>query len=243
MSGTEEFEDVRSFLLAVAYRITGDADAAREAVEETRRRYHSAPVLPAAARAFLAAEVTRISWRLLRSPRARRHQHAAGPRPAGPAARHQKNAGRPTEPSPAAAVLLLERLSPPQRAVYVLREVFGCEAARAASVMGCSEAVCHRLTASVAALAGPGGRAVAWPRRITGAHQVARALAAIFPALQSVGVTARPHDDVRGDPGMTFHDRHGTLLAALSLSLLDGRVQTLHWVTGPEDLDGIRQAG
>jgi RNA polymerase sigma-70 factor (ECF subfamily) len=126
--------------------------------------------------------------------------------------------------------------------VYVLREIFGCEAAQVASVMGCSEAACHRLTASVTALTGTGSRAVTWPKRITGVHQVARALAAIFPALQSVGVITQTHDDVHGDPGMTVHDRHGTLLAALSLGFLDGRVQTIRWVTGPEDLDDLREA-
>ncbi|MEX1656942.1 sigma factor-like helix-turn-helix DNA-binding protein [Streptomyces pseudovenezuelae] len=242
MSRSEAFEEVRSLLLSIAYRITGDVDAAQEAVEETWRCYESAPAVPAPAKAFLAAEVTRLSWEIMRSPRLRRQVHGPGSRLVEPGTGPLGDSERSAESLSTAAVLLLERLSPRQRAMYVLQEVFRCEAAQVASAMGCSEADCRRLAASVTALTGTGGRAVIWPKRIIGTHQVARAFAAIFPALRSVGVTVQPQDDVHGDPGMTFHDRHGTLLAALSLDILDGCIRTIYWITGPEDLDDIREA-
>lgn len=86
MSRTEEFEELRPLLFSIAYRILGSESRARHAVEETRLGYERASAVPASPRAFLSAEVTRIA-------RAARH-----PAPAPPA--------------PAAAVLLLERLSP-----------------------------------------------------------------------------------------------------------------------------------
>ncbi|MBK3582152.1 hypothetical protein JHN63_52195 [Streptomyces sp. MBT65] len=61
MSRTEEFEELRPLLFSIAYRILGSASRARDAVEETRRGYETAPAAPASARVFLSAEVTRIA--------------------------------------------------------------------------------------------------------------------------------------------------------------------------------------
>lgn len=54
----------------------------------------------------------------------------------------------PADSSLTAALLLLERLSPLERAVVVLREVFGCSVCEIASAVGCSEATCHQLIAA-----------------------------------------------------------------------------------------------
>jgi RNA polymerase sigma-70 factor, ECF subfamily len=131
----------------------------------------------------------------------------------------------------AAAVSLIERLSPLERAVFVLREIFGCGVPQTAAALGCSEAACHRLAAAASALSGDGGTAPRWPGHIVGADHVARVLAAIVPALVRVGVPMKPQD-VDGGPGAVFHDRNGTLLGALALDVLDGRIQTVRWVIG-----------
>lgn len=219
MSRTEEFEELRPLLFSIAYRILGSESRARDAVEETRRGYERASAVPASPRAFLSAEVTRIS-RAARRP-------------------------DPAPPTPAAAVLLLERLSPLERAVFALREIFGCGTAQIAAAVGCSEAVGRRLTAAATPFATPtapgtsGGAAPYWPDRIAGADQVARVLAAIVPALLRIGVTMRPQE-VDGGPGAVFHDRNGTALGALALGILDGRIQTVRWTTAPTTTSGDR---
>ncbi|MBK3581754.1 hypothetical protein JHN63_50005, partial [Streptomyces sp. MBT65] len=154
----------------------------------------------------------------------------------------------PAGPGTAEAVLLLERLSPLERAVFALREIFGCGAARIASAVGCSEAVARRLvTASVTAPYqpgapdgpdGPDSPGPRWPGRIAGADQVARVLAAVVPALLGIGVTMTPQDDVDGGPGAVFHDRHGTPLGALALGIGEGRIQTVRWLAAPQDPGG-----
>ncbi|MFJ3899672.1 sigma factor-like helix-turn-helix DNA-binding protein [Streptomyces sp. NPDC090083] len=223
MSRTEEFEELRPLLFSIAYRILGSESRARDAVEETRRGYERASAVPASPRAFLSAEVTRIS-RAARRP-------------------------DPAPPTPAAAVLLLERLSPLERAVFALREIFGCGTAQIAAAVGCSEAVGRRLTAAATPFSTPGtpgtpgapgvpgtsgGPVPSWPDRIAGADQVARVLAAIVPALLRIGVTMRPQE-VDGGPGAVFHDRHGTALGALALGILDGRIQTVRWTAAPRN--------
>ncbi|WP_225102117.1 sigma factor-like helix-turn-helix DNA-binding protein [Streptomyces sp. CoH27] len=232
MSRSEEFDAVRPLLFSLAHRILGSTGDAEDAIEETRLRYESAPAVPAPATAFLSAEVVRVSWETLRAARSRQDEYAgpwfAGPPPADPF----QDPDRPPEPAESlstAAVLLLERLSPLERAVFVLREILGCDIARTASAVGCSEAACHQLAASVTARSDAGGEARPWPGYIAGADQSARLLAAIVPALLRVGVTMRPADVAAG-PGAVFHDHHGTFLGALALDILDGRIQTVRRV-------------
>lgn len=129
-----------------------------------------------------------------------------------------------------AALGLLERLSPRERAVYVLREVFGCGPERIASVLGCSETAARQLLAAVDRAGDGGGRPLPWPARITGADQVARALAAIVPPLAHVGVSLHTRT-VAGRPAAVFRDRDGTDLRVLALDITDGLIRTIHWTT------------
>ena len=231
MRRTEEFEELRPLLFSIAYRILGNASRARDAVEETRLAYERAPAVPAAPRAFLSAEVTRI---------ARAAQHPAHAPLQDPPHPQQQPTSAPAALSPmtaAAAVLLLERLAPLERAVFALREIFGCDTAQIAAAVGCPEAVSRRLTACVTPPEGPGGPGPSWPDRITGADHVARVLAAVVPALLRIGVTMRPQD-VDGGPGAVFHDRDGTALGALALGILDARIQTIRWVSAPKHTGG-----
>ncbi|MFE6484900.1 sigma factor-like helix-turn-helix DNA-binding protein [Streptomyces sp. NPDC057757] len=240
MSRIEEFEESRPLLFSIAYRILGSAGEAEDAVRETWLRYEAAPTVPAPGRVFLSAEVTRISAGVLRSAGVRRRKYA-GPWAPGPPARDPyQDLERPAELAESlstAALLLLERLSPLERAVFVLREVFGCGLAQIAAIVGCSEAACRRLAAAVSMASDGGGRALPWPRRVVGAERVARMLAAIVPALVRIGVTMEPQQ-VGSHPGAVFRDRDGTVLSALALDILDGRIQTIRWLTGPHGLGG-----
>ena len=72
MTRTEEFEELRPLLFAIAYRILGSVSEAEDAVQETWLRHDASPTQPTSAKAFLSAVVTRISIDVLRSARVRR---------------------------------------------------------------------------------------------------------------------------------------------------------------------------
>ena len=75
MSRSEEFEELRPLLFAIAYRILGSVTEAEDAVQESWLRYAAAPAQPASAKAFLSAVVTRVSIDVLRSARVRREEY------------------------------------------------------------------------------------------------------------------------------------------------------------------------
>jgi hypothetical protein len=72
---TEEFEQLRPLLFAIAYRILGSVAEAEDAVQETWLRYESSPTHPTSTKAFLSAVVTRVSIDVLRSARIRRERY------------------------------------------------------------------------------------------------------------------------------------------------------------------------
>jgi RNA polymerase sigma-70 factor, ECF subfamily len=148
VSKAEEFEQLRPLLFAIAYRILGSVAEAEDAVQETWLRYAASPTQPTSAKAFLSAVVTRISIDVLRSARVRREQYVGPwfPEPlvTDPYSDPERSAELADSVS-MAALLLLERLSPPERAVFVLREVFGFGFPEVASAVGRSEAACRQL--------------------------------------------------------------------------------------------------
>ncbi|HUD80695.1 MAG TPA: RNA polymerase sigma-70 factor [Streptosporangiaceae bacterium] len=150
MSRAEEFQELRPLLFSIAYRILGSVSEAEDAVQETWLRYAASPTAPASARAFLSAVVTRISIDVLRSARVRREQYVGPwfPEPllTDPYQDPERSAELADSVS-TAALLLLERLSPLERAVFVLREVFGFGFPEIASAVGRSQAACRQLAA------------------------------------------------------------------------------------------------
>jgi RNA polymerase sigma-70 factor, ECF subfamily len=150
MTRSVEFEQLRPLLFAIAYRILGSVTEAEDAVQETWLRYQTSPTTPASARAFLSAVVTRISIDVLRSARVRREEYVGPwfPEPllTDPYSDPERSAELADSVS-MAALLLLERLSPLERAVFVLREVFGFGFGEVAAAVGRSEAACRQLAA------------------------------------------------------------------------------------------------
>ena len=148
MSRAEEFEELRPLLFSIAYRILGSVTEAEDAVQETWLRYAAAPAEPRSAKAFLSAVVTRISIDVLRSARVRREAYVGPWFPEPLLADPYQDPERSAELADSvsmAALLLLERLSPLERAVFVLREVFGFGFPEIASAVGRSEAACRQL--------------------------------------------------------------------------------------------------
>ncbi|HUB40064.1 MAG TPA: RNA polymerase sigma-70 factor [Streptosporangiaceae bacterium] len=148
MSRAEEFEELRPLLFAIGYRILGSVSDAEDAVQETWLRYAATSAPPASVKAFLSAAVTRISIDVLRSARVRREQYPGPwfPEPliTDPYSDPERSAELADSVS-MAALLLLERLSPLERAVFVLREAFGFSFPDVASAVGRSEAACRQL--------------------------------------------------------------------------------------------------
>jgi RNA polymerase sigma-70 factor, ECF subfamily len=148
MTRGEEFEQLRSLLFAIAYRILGSVSEAEDAVQETWLRFEASPTQPMSTKAFLSAAVTRISIDVLRSARVRRETYVGEWFPEPLLTDPYEDPERSAELADSvsmAALMLLERLSPLERAVFVLREVFGFGFPEVASAVGRSEAACRQL--------------------------------------------------------------------------------------------------
>ncbi|MFD6921294.1 RNA polymerase sigma-70 factor [Streptomyces sp. NPDC059944] len=148
MTRTEEFEELRPLLFAIAYRILGSVTEAEDAVQETWLRWAASTTQPRSARAYLAAVVTRISIDVLRSARVKREEYVGPWFPEPLLDDPYEDPERSAELADSlsmAALLLLERLSPLERAVFVLREVFGFGFADIATAVGRSDTACRQL--------------------------------------------------------------------------------------------------
>ena len=148
MSRAEEFEELRPLLFSIAYRILGSVAEAEDAVQETWLRYAASATQPTSAKAFLSAAVTRVSIDVLRSARVRREKYVGHWFPEPLLTDPYEDPERAAELADSvsmAALLLLERLSPLERAVFVLREVFGFGFPEVAVAVGRSEAACRQL--------------------------------------------------------------------------------------------------
>ncbi|MFF2936879.1 RNA polymerase sigma-70 factor [Streptomyces mirabilis] len=148
MTRTEEFEQLRPLMFSIAYRILGSVSEAEDAVQETWLRYEVSATRPTSTKAFLSAVVTRISIDVLRSARQRREEYVGPWFPEPLITDPYEDPAHSAELADTlsmASLLLLERLSPLERAVFVLREVFAFGFPDIASAVGRSEAACRQL--------------------------------------------------------------------------------------------------
>jgi RNA polymerase sigma-70 factor (ECF subfamily) len=145
--GMQEFEELRPLLFSIAYRILGSVSEAEDAVQEAWLRYEAAG-RPPSPKAFLSVVVTRISIDVLRSARMRREAYVGPWFPEPLLTDPYQDPERSAELADSlsmAALLLLERLSPLERAVFVLREVFAFDFPQIASAVGRSEPATRQL--------------------------------------------------------------------------------------------------
>ncbi|WP_436777865.1 RNA polymerase sigma-70 factor [Yinghuangia sp. YIM S09857] len=144
----EEFQELRPLLFAIAYRLLGSVVEAEDAVQETWLRYARTETRPVSVKAFLSAAVTRVSLNVLASARVRREAYVGQWLPEPLLDDPYQDPERSAELADSvsmAALLLLERLTPLERAVFVLREVFGFGFQEIAEVVDRSEAACRQL--------------------------------------------------------------------------------------------------
>jgi RNA polymerase sigma-70 factor (ECF subfamily) len=140
------FESHRPVLLGLAYRMLGDVGRAQDMVQEAWLRWHQRDVEVDAPRAFLVTIVTRLCLNELTSARARREESRSDrlPEPVdlavGGMARLEK-----LEELSMAILVVLERLTPAERAVLLLHEVFDFPHEEIAGLVSRSPAVCRKL--------------------------------------------------------------------------------------------------
>jgi RNA polymerase sigma-70 factor (ECF subfamily) len=153
------FDRHRPLLFSIAYRMLGSVMEAEDAVQEAYLRWRRASGEEVRSeKAYLSAVVTRLCIDRLRSARARREEYVGPwlPEPLPDERAPDVAETVALEDSLSMAFLvLLESLAPVERAVFLLREVFGYEYAEIAGIVGKSEANCRQISrrarASVAA--------------------------------------------------------------------------------------------
>ncbi|WP_205863211.1 RNA polymerase sigma-70 factor [Planosporangium thailandense] len=144
-----EFEDQRSRLFGLAYRLLGSAEEAEDVVQDTFIRWsgvdRAAIVAPSA---WLAKVVTNLCLNRLTAARVQRERYVGSwlPEPvltedgAGPLETAEMR-----DSISFGVLVLLERLTPAERAVFVLREAFGYHHREIADILTLSEANCRQL--------------------------------------------------------------------------------------------------
>jgi RNA polymerase sigma-70 factor (ECF subfamily) len=152
VAGEETVETLRPLMFSIAYRMGGSVSDAEDVVQEAFLRHQRAlddGTEIRSPKAYLSAVVTRLSIDQLRSARTRRETYVGEwlPEPLltdnggdDPVA-HAEEA----DTLSMAFLLLLERLSPVERAVFLLHDVFGYGYDEIAEIVGKSEANCRQL--------------------------------------------------------------------------------------------------
>ena len=150
MSRTEVFDRNRPLLFSIAYRMTGSVMEAEDAVQEAYLRWQQASEDEVRSpSSYLSTVVTRLCIDRLRSARVRREQYVGPwlPEPLlGEQAREIESKADLEDTLSMAFLVLLESLTPVERAVFLLREVFGYEYAEIAALVGKGEANCRQIS-------------------------------------------------------------------------------------------------
>ena len=147
MTETSVFSEHRELLLGVAYRILGRVTDAEDVVQDAWLRWERADRDGVAnPRAYLVRVTTRLAIDRLRSIKAR-HESYVGPWLPEPLLT-SPDAAEPVEQAESvsmAMLIVLETLSPLERAVFVLREAFGYPYSEIAEILGRGEPAVRQL--------------------------------------------------------------------------------------------------
>jgi RNA polymerase sigma-70 factor (ECF subfamily) len=149
MADVDVFQAQRSRLFGVAYRMLGSASDAEDVVQDAWLRYSSArPADLRSPTAYLTTIVTRLCLDRLKSARAAREEYVGTwlPEPAvTDDARGPERSVALAESVTLAFMVLLETLSPEERAAFLLREVFDHEYDEIAAMLDTTPANCRQL--------------------------------------------------------------------------------------------------
>jgi RNA polymerase sigma-70 factor, ECF subfamily len=144
MAAADVTTELRPLLFSLAYRMVGGIGDAEDLVQEAYLRFHRERERVESPKAFLTTVVTRLAIDHLRSARVRRESYFGHwlPEPlvGSPAERVEED-----ETLSLAFMAVLERLTPVERAVFVLHEVFGYSHDEIAGIVDKSAANCRQL--------------------------------------------------------------------------------------------------
>jgi RNA polymerase sigma-70 factor (ECF subfamily) len=150
MAESESFESLRPLLFAIAYRMLASVSDAEDVVQDAFLRYQGAlergsTIL--SLKSYLSALVTRLAIDFLRSARARRETYVGEwlPEPLLTDQDPARSDSERAESISMAFLVLLQRLSAVERAVFLLHDVFGHDYAEIAGIVGKSEEHCRQL--------------------------------------------------------------------------------------------------
>jgi RNA polymerase sigma-70 factor, ECF subfamily len=227
MIDVHEFEAHRPLLFSIAYRMLGSASDAEDVIQDAWVRVSEAqPVNVRSAKAWLATVVTRLCLDRLKSARTAREQYIGPwlPEPVLTATEGRPDAMLQRDESVTLAFLvLLETLSPEERAVFLLREVFEYSHDEIADMLEMSAAnarqLLHRAKARIAERR----------PRLTGDPEAKRAMAKRFMVAFTAGDPQALTEVLAANVGM-WGDGGGKVAA--SRRPLAGRDEVINLLVG-----------
>jgi RNA polymerase sigma-70 factor, ECF subfamily len=234
----EIFDRHRQRLFGLAYRMLGTRDDAEDIVQETYIRWHNADRDSIeSAEAWLVTAATRLSIDRLRKASRDRQSYIGPwlPEPImiSPDPSPQENAELAADLS-LAFMVLLERLSPAERAVFLLHDIFDCDYAEIARILERSEAAVrqmnHRARERV--------RSDRVRHRANNAERVS--LMKNFVAASAAG-DARAVISLLAPDVALVSDGGGKVSAARKIVTGATRVGRIFYMTGPMHPDRIRE--
>jgi len=222
-----EFEQHRRFLTGLAYRMLGSLADAQDIVQDAFLRWHEAVRHDLASpRAWLARIVTRLCLDALKSARAR-HENYVGPWLPEPII-ERLEAPEPISPddrldAPVALMLALERLSPLERAAFILHDLFEMEFSEIAQALERSEAACRQLLVRARAHVGEPKRRFEVDRQ-----EAARLVTAFFDATRTGNAAVLR--DLLADAAVFHSDGGGKVQA--NLNIIEGAERIRRFFVG-----------
>ena len=208
----DEFERHRPLLFSIAYRMLGSVVDAEDIVREAYFRWHrTRPNQLESPRSYLCTIVTRLCIDHLRSARVRREEYVGPwlPEPlVGPVDEDPLETALLAESLSTAFLLLLERLTEVERAVFLLREVFSFDYPEVARIVGRSNAATRQIAKRARDRLADGAT------RFSASQEMAEHLVHRF-------IDACTSGDLDGllelltEDAVTFNDGGGKVLAAL----------------------------
>jgi len=273
------FEEWRSLLFGIAYRMLGSAADGEDVVQDACVRWLRRGGEPIeSVRAYLVTIVTRLCLDQLDSARAKRVTYA-GPWLPEPVVADGTGAVEQADSLSLAFLVLLEELTPLERAAYLLHDIFGYSFEEVARSLGRTPAACRQLGARarrhiegrrqrfdadlrhgreltdrflVACATGDlsglldmlsddvvvwtdgGGKVRAAMRPVVGPRRSSRFLMNVAKRVHGVPQAAV----LNGQPSSVFVDG-GTVVAALVLDVMEGKIVGVRVVSNPDKLERL----
>jgi RNA polymerase sigma-70 factor (ECF subfamily) len=211
-NGVQSFEAHRRALTGLAYRMLGSRADAEDVVQDAYLRWHAADHAQIEEpRRYLGTVVTRLCLDRMKSAKARREIYVGPwlPEPLVDEALDAQPAGDLAQDLSVALMLVLERLTPLERASFLLHDIFGLDFAEVGRALDRSEATCRQLAARARAHIEEGRP------RFRATQEEGRNLASAFMAAAQAG-DLQTLADLLAKDAVLYSDGGGKRAAALN---------------------------